>query len=95
MLPTLFYFNLFKGRKQSQEKDSKVDRNPSANDSRMYSNVQPHNSDNYCKLQRPYSTGGSTDYSQQQFDSQPSYGNSNHLGNGADQSETSDYINMK
>lgn len=95
MLPSLFYFNLSERRKLSQEKDSKVDRNQSTNDSRMYSNVQIHNSDNYCELQQPHYTSGSTDYSQLQFDSQISYCNSNHLKNGAEQSETSDYINMK
>lgn len=79
----------------SKEKDSKVDTNPSTNDPRIYSNVQPQNSDNYCELQQPYSTSGSTDYSQLQFDSQPNYGNFNHLENGAEQSETSDYIDMK
>lgn len=74
-------------RKLSQEKDCKVDRNPSSNDSRMYSNVQPHDSDNYCEIQQPYSTSGSTDYSQLQFDSQLNYSYSNHLENGAEQSK--------
>lgn len=78
----------------SKEKDSKVDTNPSTNDSRIYSNVQPQNSDNYCELQQPYSTRGSTDYSQLQFDSWPKYGFSNHLENGAEQSKTSDYMNI-
>lgn len=60
----------------------------------MFSNVQPHNSDNYCELQHPYSTSELTDYSQLQFDSQPNYGDPNHLENGAEQSKTSDYINI-
>lgn len=95
LLALFFAVALYIRRKLSQEKDSKVDTNPSTNDSRIYSNVQPQNSDNYCELQQPYSTSGSTDYSQLQFDSQPSYGNSNHLENGTEQSETSDYIDMK
>lgn len=85
---------LYIRKKWSQEKDSKVDRNPSSNESRMYSNVQPHNSDNYCELQQPYSTSGLTDYSQLQFDSQPKYGDSNHLENGAEISKMPDYINI-
>lgn len=95
LLGLIFAVVMYIRRKLSQEKDSKVDRNQSTNDSRMYSNVQIHNSDNYCELQQPHYTSGSTDYSQLQFDSQISYCNSNHLKNGAEQSETSDYINMK
>lgn len=87
-------FVLYVRKKWSQEKDSKVDRNPSSNEPRIYSNVQLHNSDNYCELQQPYSTSGSTDYSQLQFDSQPSNGNSNHFENRAEQSQTSDYTKM-
>ncbi|XP_034307350.2 uncharacterized protein [Magallana gigas] len=90
----MFAVVLYIRSKLSKEKDSEVDTNPSTNDSRIYSNVQPQNSNNYCELQQPYSTSGSTDYSQLQFDSQPNYGFSNHFENGAEQSKTSDYMNI-